>query len=137
MEEFIEIISQLSHLIGEAEEKAREDYHKLHLTITQMHYLEMINFMHNPNITELAAQLNLSKPSVKAVVDKLIEKSCIYKVRSDADRRSTHLHLTEKGKLIQQMHDKAHRNIAELFEHKLTEEEIGKLEELLTKVLRE
>ncbi len=137
MDEFIEIISQLSHLIGQAEEQTREEYHKLHLTITQMHYLETINFMHNPNVTELATQLNLSKPSVKAVVDKLVVKDCIYKVRSDADRRSAHLHLTEKGKLIQQMHDKAHRNIAELFMNKLSEEEITQLKELLMKVLKE
>ena len=34
-------------------------------------------------------------------------------MQSDEDRRSAHLHLTEKGKLINVMHDYAHKCIAE------------------------
>ncbi|MEI7502099.1 MAG: MarR family transcriptional regulator [Paludibacter sp.] len=131
----IEIISKLSNLIGNTEEKAKEQFNLLNLTITQMHYLETINSLQNPNITELALQLNLTKPTVKVAIDKLIEREYIYKIQSDADRRSAHLHLTEKGKLINQMHDYAHKGIAESFSRKLSKEELTILEKLLTKVL--
>ena len=137
MKNLIEIISKLSNLIGNTEEKAKEQFNLLNLTITQMHYLETINLLDNPNITELALQLKLSKPTVKVSVDKLIEREYIYKIQSDADRRSAHLHLTEKGKLINQMHDYAHKRIAESFSRKLNNEELITLEKLLTKVLTE
>lgn len=135
MKKRIEIISKLSNLIGNTEEAAKEQFNMLNLTIIQMHYLETINVLDNPNITELALQLKLSKPTVKVAVDKLIERDFVVKIQSDADRRSAHLHLTEKGKLINQMHDYAHNRIAELFSKKLNNEEMKTLEELLLKVL--
>lgn len=137
MKNLIEIISQLSNLIGKTEEAAKEQFNLRNLTITQMHYLETINLLQNPNITELALQLKLSKPTVKVAVDKLIEREYIYKIQSDEDRRSAHLHLTEKGKLINQMHDYAHKRIAESFSKKLNNEEMSTFEQLLVKVLSE
>lgn len=137
MKNLIEIISKLSNLIGNAEETSKEQFNLLNLTITQMHYLETINLLRNPNITELALQLKLSKPTVKVAVDKLIEREYIYKIQSDEDRRSAHLHLTEKGKLINQMHEYAHKRIAESFRKKLCNEELITLEGLLEKVVSE
>ncbi len=137
MKNLIKIISQLSNLIGNTEEAAKEQFNLRNLTITQMHYLETINLLQNPNITELALQLKLSKPTVKVAVDKLIEREYIYKIQSDEDRRSAHLHLTEKGKLINQMHDYAHKRIAESFSKKLNNEEMSTFEQLLVKVLSE
>ncbi|MEI6124852.1 MAG: MarR family transcriptional regulator [Bacteroidota bacterium] len=137
MKNLIEIISGLSNLLGNAEEHAKEQFNLQSLTLTQMHYIENIHVLNNPNITELAATLNLSKPTVKVAIDKLIEKAYVFKVQSDADRRSAHLHLTEKGKLINQMHDFAHKQIAEQIKHKLTAEEQQSLIAVLTKVLLE
>lgn len=137
MKKLINIISSLSTLIGNTEEAAKEQFNLLHLTVQQMNYLETINILDNPNITELAQQLKLSKPTVKVAVDKLIERDYVYKIQSDEDRRSAHLHLTEKGKLINQMHEYAHKRIAELILRKLNEDELKSLEELLTKVLED
>ncbi len=137
MESMEKVIVGLSNMIGDAEEKAKEQFNTLNLTITQMHYLETINLLGNPNITELSAQLKLSKPTVTVSVDKLIEKGCVYKIQSDEDRRSAHIHLTEKGKLVNQMHDYAHRKIAEMVKNRLSAEELTLLERLLSKVLVE
>ncbi len=137
MKKLINIISSLSTLIGNTEEAAKEQFNLLHLTVQQMNYLETINILDNPNITELAQQLKLSKPTVKVAVDKLIERDYVYKIQSDEDRRSAHLHLTEKGKLINQMHEYAHKRIAESILRKLNEDELKSLEELLTKVLED
>jgi DNA-binding MarR family transcriptional regulator len=135
MKKLINIIASLSNLIGNTEEAAKEQFNLLNLTVTQMHYLETIHQLKNPNITELAIQLKLTKPTVKVAVDKLIERDYIYKIQSDEDRRSAHLHLTEKGKLINQMHEYAHNRIAESITRKLNNEELQTLEVLLNKVL--
>jgi DNA-binding MarR family transcriptional regulator len=131
----VDIVSKLSLIFGQTEEAAREQFHLLSLTHTQMHYLETINLLHNPNITELARSLGLSKPTVKVAIDKFIEKDFLYKVQSDDDRRSAHLHLTEKGKLIDQMHDYYHKRIAESFYRNLSKVELETLVRLLNKVL--
>jgi len=60
----------------------------------------------------------------------------VYKVQSDADRRSTHLHLTERGKLINHMHEYAHRRMAEEIEKKINADEIGQLSWLLEKIMK-
>ena len=135
MKNLLEIISILSNLIGQMEEASKEQFNLSSLTHKQLHYLENINRLGNPNITELAIQLKLSKPTVKVAVDKLIEKDYIFKVQSDEDRRSAHIHLTEKGKLINQMHDYAHKRIAEYLSKKLIAEELNELVSLLNKVL--
>lgn len=135
MKNLTEIISVLSNLFLQMEEAAKMQFNLSDLTYNQMHYIETINSIGNPNITELALALKLSKPTVKVAVDKLIEKDYIFKVQSDEDRRSAHLHLTEKGKLINQMHDFAHKRIAEVLGKKLTTEELNKFILLLNKVI--
>ena len=135
MKELVSIVSRLSNLMGQSEEAAREQFHLLSLTHTQMHYLETIYLLNNPNITELAKSLKLSKPTVKVAVDKLIERDFLYKIQSDEDRRSAHLHLREKGQLINQMHDYSHKRIAESLSRKLNREELEILVGLLNKIL--
>jgi len=136
MKNLVDIIAKLSNIMAQMEEKAKEQYNPTGLTQTQMHYLETIGQLSNPNFTELSLALKLSKPTVTVAIDKLIERDCVYKVRSDQDRRSTHLHLTEKGILLNQMHDFAHKSIAELFSKKLSKQEIEKFIELINKTIR-
>lgn len=128
MEKLVEIIAKFSHKIVQMEEAAKEQFSFSDLTLTQMNYLETIYQLSNPNLTELASELNLTKPTVKVAIDKLIEKDYIYRVQSDEDRRSAHLHLTEKGKVINYMHDEAHKQMAKLIANNL---EIIEQEELV------
>ena len=128
-------MAKLSAYMGRMEEEAKEQFNLNELTITQMHYLEMISELANPNLTELATAMKLTKPTVTVLVDRLIEKELIYKVQSDEDRRSTHLHLSEKGKLINQMHEYAHRRMAEEIEKKINSEEEIQLRHLLEKIM--
>jgi len=134
MKDVIETIARLSRQIVRMEDSAREQFNFKELTLTQMHYLETIRQLGNPNLTELARVMGLSKPTVTVAIDKLLEKEYVIKVQSDEDRRSTHLHLTEKGKLINQMHDYAHHRMAERLTRALTAEELKLLVTLLDKV---
>ncbi len=133
MDELEDIISRLTNLIAEIEDASRELFN-LDLTSRQMYYLEVISRLGNPNITELAAYLSLTKPTVKVAIDRLVERDYVVKTRSDEDRRTAHLHLTEKGKLISQMHDYAHRRIIEVFRGRLSPEEMSGLQDLLGKI---
>jgi DNA-binding MarR family transcriptional regulator len=134
MEKLVELIAKFSWVIGQLEESAKEKFNFSDLTLTQMNYLETISQLHNPNLTELSIELSLTKPTVKVAIDKLIEKDYIYRIKSDEDRRSAHLHLTEKGKVINQMHDEAHQRMVELIKNNLGKPELKKLESILEKI---
>ena len=136
MKELKQIVEKLSGMMGQMEENAKEQYNFSELTLTQMNYMEVINYLGNPNLTELATALKLSKPTVTVAVEKLIEKDYLFKVKSDADRRSQHIHLTEKGQLINGMHDYAHGKIVEYFRRNLNEAELNELVRLLGKVVK-
>jgi DNA-binding MarR family transcriptional regulator len=136
MEKLVEAIANLSRQIGHLEEAAKDQFDFKELTLTQMNYLETISQLGNPNLTELANEMHLTKPTVKVAVDKLIEKGFIYRVQSDEDRRSAHFHLTVKGKLINHTHDFAHKQMAEQIIQKLDNTEVGLLGMLLEKVFR-
>lgn len=135
MDNLIPIISKISHSLGEMEELAKDHFGLQELSLTQMHYLEVMNSLQNPNITELASALQLTKPTVTVALDKLIEKEYLVKVQSDADRRTSHLHLTEKGRSINNVHEYAHRRFAELMTENLEEDELQQLLLLLEKVV--
>ncbi len=136
MEKLVEIIAKFSSVMGQMEESAKDQFNFSDLTLTQMSYLETIYQLQNPNLTELSLEMNLTKPTVKVAIDKLIEKDYIYRVKSDEDRRSAHIHLTEKGKNLNQMHDEAHKSMVQMIGYNLDSTEIKQLEVLLGKVFR-
>ena len=136
MKELEEIMAKLTAYMARAEEEAKEQYGFNDLTITQMNYLEMICQLTNPNLTELAIAMKLTKPTVTVLVDRLIEKELIYKVKSDADRRSAHLHLTEKGRMINEIHEFAHKRMAAEIQKRINSDETTELMRLLDKIVK-
>lgn len=134
MEKIVAVLSKLSNSLAEMEELARDDSNLKELTVTQMHYLEVISQLNNPNVTELATEMQLSKPTVTVALEKLLQKEFVTKVQSDEDRRSSHLHLTKKGMQINQMHEKAHTRFAELMAESLEPAELEQLTTLLEKL---
>ncbi|MFA6884743.1 MAG: MarR family transcriptional regulator [Paludibacteraceae bacterium] len=134
MERIISVIAKLSHSLGEMEEQAKEYFELRELTLTQMHYLEVISSLGNPNITELASEMQITKPTVTVGIDKLIERDYVYKVQSDDDRRNSHLHLTDKGRQINDMHIYAHERFSELIKETLEPHEIDTLVQILEKL---
>lgn len=136
MEKIVAVLSKLSNSLAEMEELARAESNLKELTISQMHYLEVISQLTNPNVTELATEMQLSKPTVTVALEKLLQKGFVTKVVSDEDRRSSHLHLTKKGMQINLMHEKAHTRFAELMAESLETSELEQLTLLLEKLTK-
>ena len=130
-----DIITVLTTKIAKIEEKTITGSRFSELTGKQMHYLEVISNLNNPNLSELATELNLSKPSITAIIDKFEEKGFIRKAKSDEDRRVSHIHMAQKGKEIEKVHSKIHMRISNMFTSKLTEGELKSLINLLSKIV--
>jgi len=129
-----ENIVKFTRLISVAEESAKKLYEMQDLTATQFHYLEIIGELENPTLTELAAAMKLTKPSVTTAIDRLVIKGLVRKVHSDIDKRSSHLHLTEIGEQINKRHDFAHDSVIDLIAKKLSQDEIKSFTILLDKI---
>jgi DNA-binding MarR family transcriptional regulator len=105
----------------------------INLTSRQLYCIELINQLQNPSLTELAAKMNIAKASISVMADRLEKNSFIYKVASDNDRRSAHVHLTPDGEKAALLHTAMHQRMAELLTEELTDSEKEILIVLLNK----
>ena len=129
----VELIDIITHYIGELETEFIKDVEARGITLKQAQYLGVVSRLGHPSLGELADELDLSKPSVTAIVDKLASAGYLERVKSDADRRSAHVHLTPEGGDIVSMHDEVHRKIASFFEQTLESGDLKKLVSILNK----
>jgi DNA-binding MarR family transcriptional regulator len=133
LEPFIKIISLL---IARMEAQAIGQDQFADLSMRQVYYLETILRMESPTFSDVAQNLGFTKPSVTAIVDKLIRKGYVEKIQSEKDRRTYHIVPTKKAAEFSQLHENTHRRMAQLFTQNLNEAEIQQLAGLFQKVLQ-
>ena len=106
------------------------------LSIKQLQCIELIVELENPTLTELSERLKITKPSTTALIDKLESWGYVTKVKSDLDKRSAHVHLTEKGGSAGKLHENVHHTIAKQLCGNLTDSEKEILIVLLNKAIQ-
>jgi DNA-binding MarR family transcriptional regulator len=84
----------------------------------------------------MQAAVQVTKPTVTVLVDKLTEKGYIKRVHSDEDRRVIHLHIDKKGKKINALREIARERLAGEIRSGLNEKETAILTELLRKIVK-
>ena len=136
MSNLTETISYLSDLVEKVLEDTISQSDFSDLTQQQFHYLQVIVRMKNPTLTELADELGLTKPTVTVLVNKLVEKGYVTRVKSDEDRRSIHLIINKKGAKVNSLREIAHNRIAEKIKSGFSETETVIFSELLKKLVR-
>jgi DNA-binding MarR family transcriptional regulator len=105
------------------------------LSLRQISCLDLIQRLAKPTPSDLARELGITKPSVSALVARLLTAGLIRKERSHRDARSFHLHLTERGVALMDAHQRSHAAIAQHLLAGLDEREQEQLVALLTKVV--
>jgi DNA-binding MarR family transcriptional regulator len=84
----------------------------------------------------MQAAVQVTKPTVSVLVDKLSEKGYVRRVHSDQDRRVIHLQIDKKGTKIGALREIAHKKLAGMIRAGLNEEETVILTRLLRKIVR-
>lgn len=131
-----EVVSLLTARFADAQIDGVREAGLADLSLSQFVYLEHIARIGNPTPTGLAKAQGVSKPTVSVAIDRLESAGYIRKTHSDEDRRSYHLHLTEKGELFSKVHADIHRAVARTLIAGLNKTEIARLTALMAKVLR-
>jgi DNA-binding MarR family transcriptional regulator len=130
-----ELIGKLLFRYERVEEETKKKFGLQDLTYKQLECISWIREMKNPNLTELSVKLKITKPSTTALIDKLEEKNYLIKVKSDADRRTAHVHLTKKGENASRIQEEVNKKLAEELSGNLSQEENKKLLKLLNKAV--
>ena len=130
--DIIEILSKrfLNYKIHELEK-----YNVENINVNFFQYIDIIGDMEAPTYGELAQKLNLSKPAITAIVNKLIKQNLVYKDQSMTDKRTFYIKLTKNGLEIFNSCRLAHNDLEKYIAEKLTEEEYKQLVHLLCLVI--
>lgn len=114
-------------------EKLNSSAHSL--TIKQITYLKIIDSRYRITFSELAQETNHSKPTITEVINNFISLDCVYRVRSQEDRRVFYIYLTPKGKSIARTQETTQLKLIERIQKNLSDDEIKQFISLLKRVL--
>ena len=103
------------------------------LSVNMFQYVNVIGSLESPNATQIAAALDLTKPSVTAILQKLERVGLVARERDSADRRAVRIVLTGKGRQVMDAYLDAHRAFADDIRSRLEPDAYGQLVELLAR----
>lgn len=131
-----QILNTILHSSEILEEEMKRESNLKNLTSRQLFCLELVKTMQNPSMTELAERMNIAKASISVMIERLVKNQFIYKVTSDNDRRTAHVHLTEEGEKAASLHNELHKRISQMLTEDMTESEKEILIVLLNKSVK-
>ncbi len=94
------------------------------LQLNQLHYLKIINRIVGLTFSQFAELLNVTKPSVTEIINKLIKLNCVEKIQSPDDGRIFYIELTEKGRNIAQISTLAEQRVVDIILERFEDTEI-------------
>jgi len=132
----IEFVDTLDQSLKKLHRRAGDDSGFARLTINQLHYIDAINTLGEPTITEIAEKLKITKASVTAGIKKLIQLGYLEKQQSTIDRRVFHVRLTNPAQELIQARFQALHHYGEFVRAALSEEEARQFQITLAKIVQ-
>jgi DNA-binding MarR family transcriptional regulator len=127
-------IDIITRTIAQMQGQALREHAFVELSLRQVSCLDLIQRDAEPTPADLARSLGITRPSVSALIARLLAAGLIRKERSQQDARSFHVHLTEKGAALMQAHQRVHEAIARRLLVGLDAGEQQQLADLLEKI---
>lgn len=107
-----------------------------HLSFNEYDYLKTIQAFEEPiRLTDLAKQLDVSKPSATNMVKRLEKKGLVERLLCSDDARAKRVVLTEKARVPLSSESEIYGVVAEQLQRNLSASEFNQLEQLLEKAL--
>lgn len=120
-----DILVKAYHSILRLEEESLKDISDTNLSINEMHLIECVGKgkEEGANISKLASELCITRPSATIAVNKLEKKGYVKKVNCQDDGRVVYVVLTDKGREIDDIHKQYHRGMVDSVSKELSENE--------------
>jgi DNA-binding MarR family transcriptional regulator len=81
------------------------------LTFHEIHAIEIIGDLEEASLSQIAGKARVTQSTMSTMVEKLVKKGLIERIRSDDDRRVTKIRLTRKGRAAHAEHENVHREV--------------------------
>ncbi|WP_394150798.1 MarR family winged helix-turn-helix transcriptional regulator [Vibrio maritimus] len=108
-----------------------------HLSFNEYDYLKTVQGSLEPiRLTDLAKELEVSKPSATNMVKRLEKKGLVERLPCPDDARAKRVILTEKARIPLASETEIYGAVAEKLKVNLSQSEFASLNQLLTKALR-
>ncbi|WP_273852115.1 MarR family winged helix-turn-helix transcriptional regulator [Guptibacillus spartinae] len=105
------------------------------LSVNQIQYIEAIGRLGRPTVTEIAEELNITKASATAGINKLVSLGYAFKNQSTEDKRIYHVALTEASQTFMRLHQQALGEYVAFMNQLLTPNETKQFEQTLKKLI--
>jgi DNA-binding MarR family transcriptional regulator len=138
---FEDLIVQTINILSQSMRQSMREYKEqvgqgdlFNLTITQLHYLHAVRELENPSFSQLVEKFRVQKPTVTAIINKLIQRGYVRKVQSVEDLRIFHVCLSDKGNQLLELEDEGYRRFATATIQCLDRTELDQFITILSKV---
>ena len=81
------------------------------VSITEVHTIEAIGIGEAKSMGEVAKTLEITVGTLTIAINNLVKKGYVERVRSETDRRVVKISLTQKAKLLYELHEKFHSDM--------------------------
>jgi len=124
-----DLIVRTFHSILKVEERALRESGSTDLSMSEMHLIEAVSLLQHAKATvsDLAAYLDVTLPSVTVAVNKLQAKGYLAKVRATSDARKVYVALTDLGEAVNDYHLLFHQRMVDAISRNFTPQEKGVL----------
>ena len=100
MKDYDEILVALRRITRAIDLHSKSLQKKTGLTTSQLLVMEIINKLGSPSPSTIAREMVLSQATVTTLLDRLTKNQLVVRVKSDQDKRSVAVDLTERGKAL-------------------------------------
>jgi DNA-binding MarR family transcriptional regulator len=132
-------MDNLSELLLEIGKKFREMYKEdpdISISHVSLHTLKLVAEKKDPTMKDIADHLDITPPSVTAIIDPLVEARYLLRDLDKTDRRIIRLAITQKGsELLKKCLGQARKKLTSILD-KMEEEEVDNLYSGLTHLLK-
>jgi DNA-binding MarR family transcriptional regulator len=129
------LISKMHQIAGRIFARKLREYKINNFSPAQGRIMFVLWQKDNIPIQELARQTQLKKSTLTSMLDRLEDAGHIKRVPSKNDRRKIHIRLTEKDKELHGLYEKISIEVAHLFYHGFSTDEIDIFEGYLKRIL--
>ncbi|MTV81066.1 MarR family winged helix-turn-helix transcriptional regulator [Secundilactobacillus folii] len=101
------------------------------ISIKEVHAIAAISMYEHKTTSQVARELRITPGTLTTMVNHLVRKDYVQRLRSDDDRRFVRLGLTRRGRLIYRAHESFHRRMVESFARDMDDEQLQIIEKAL------
>ncbi|ANZ62157.1 MarR family transcriptional regulator [Secundilactobacillus paracollinoides] len=101
------------------------------ISIKEVHAIDAITMYEHKTTSQVARELKITPGTLTTMINHLVRKGYVVRLRSDDDRRFVRLGLTRRGRLIFRAHESFHRHMIQSFTQDMDDEQVQLIEKAL------